>query len=52
MVKNHQIPILNPDLTFSTFFGSLGTEDGQLHRPKDVAFESDGNVYVADNEKH
>ena len=45
---NHCIQILNPDLTFSSSFGSKGSGNGQFNAPYDVAFDSTGNVYVAD----
>ena len=50
--ENHRIQILNPDLTFHKSFASQGYGDGELNRPKDLAFDSKGNVYVADNENH
>ena len=43
---DHCIQILNPDLTFSSIFGSPGSGDGQFLDPYDVAFDSTGNVYV------
>ena len=46
--SNHRIQILNPDLTFSSSFGCLGSDNGQFQNPYDVAFDSTGNVYVAD----
>ena len=46
--NNHRIQILNPDLTFSSSFGSHGSDNGQFQHPWDVAFDSKGNVYVAD----
>ena len=45
---NHRIQILNPDLSFSSSFGSEGSNDGQLQYSLDVAFDSTGHVYVAD----
>ena len=45
---NHCIKILNPDLTFSSSFGSHGSGNGQFQAPYDVACDSTGNVYVAD----
>ena len=45
---NHRIQILNPDLTFSSSFGSKGSDNGQFQSPLDVAFDNTGNVYVAD----
>ena len=47
--RNHRIQILNPDLTFSSSFGSYGRDNGQFGYPLDVAFDSTGNVYVADS---
>lgn len=44
--KNNRIQILNPDLTFHSNLA------GQFNEPKDVAFDSHGSVYVADNEHH
>ena len=50
--SGHRIQILNPDLTFSGYFGSKGDEDGQFVHPWDVACDSVGNVYVADSDNH
>ena len=50
--RNHRIQILNPDLTFSSSFGSCGSLDGQFQCPLDVAFDNIGNVYVADASNH
>jgi tripartite motif-containing protein 2/3/tripartite motif-containing protein 71 len=50
--SNHRIQILNPDLTFSSSFGSEGRGNGHLNIPRDVAFDSTGNVYVADGGNH
>ena len=44
--NNHRVQILNPDLSFSTSFRSLGNSSCE------VAFDSRGNVYVADSENH
>ena len=49
---NHCIKILKPDLTFSNSFGSQGSGDGEFMYPRDVAFDSTGNVYVADFNNH
>ena len=46
---NHRIQILNPDLTFSSSFGSPGSGNGQFSYPWDVACDSTGNMYVADS---
>ena len=50
--RNHRIRILNSDLTFSSSFGSYGSNNGQLKYPSDVACDSNGNVYVADSGNH
>ena len=47
---NHCIQILNPDLTFYRKFGEHGTNNGQFGYIYDTAFDSTGNVYVADRE--
>ena len=47
--NNHRIQILNPDLTFSSTFGSRGRANGQFNYPWDVTFDSTGDVYVADS---
>ena len=44
--KNNRIQVLNPDLTFSSYL------HGNFNQPKDLAFDSAGNVYIADNENH
>ena len=50
---NHCVQILNPDLTFSSSFGSRGSSaNGQFQNPYDVAFDSRGNVYVVDGGNH
>ena len=43
---NQRIQVLKPDLTFSSSFGSRGSDNGQFQNPLDVAFDSTGNVYV------
>lgn len=38
--------------TFVTTFGSLGSGDGQLSTPDQIAVDPAGNVYVADGDNH
>ena len=45
---DHLLEILNPELKFSSNFCSQGSENGQFQFPWDVAFDSSGNMYVAD----
>jgi tripartite motif-containing protein 2/3/tripartite motif-containing protein 71 len=49
---NGCILILDPDLTLSSSFGSEGSGNGQFLSPCGVAFDSTGNVYVADSGNH
>ena len=50
---NHRIQILNFDLSTSIFsFGKKGSGEGCLGYPNSVAFDSTGNVYVADSKNH
>ena len=49
---NNRLQILNADLTFFSYFGSKGSDNGEFDRPQGVAFDSTGNVYVADCENH
>lgn len=51
-VYNHRIHILNHDLTFYNIFGSHGTGEGQLNKPRGIAFDITGNLYVVDSENH
>ena len=47
--EGHQVMILNPDLTFYDSFGKYGYGNGQFSFPWDVAFDNNGNVYIADS---
>uniref|UniRef100_A0A1X7UZ81 B box-type domain-containing protein n=1 Tax=Amphimedon queenslandica TaxID=400682 RepID=A0A1X7UZ81_AMPQE len=47
---NHRVQVLNPDLTFSHSFGSIGLANGQFQYPRDIAIDSQGLVYVADRD--
>ena len=49
---NHRIQVLNPDLTFSHSFGSIGSANGQFQYPRDIAIDSKGLVYVTDDDNH
>lgn len=50
---NHLVKIINPDhLSLEGCIGDEGSHDGQFKNPWDVAFDSDGNVYVADKTNH
>ena len=50
-VGNYRVQVLNEDLSFSHTFGKEGTKQGQFLRPYDVAFDSEGMVYVTDEER-
>ena len=47
--QNNRIQMMNADLTFFSSFGSQGSGNGQFNYPWDIAFDSTGNVYVADS---
>ena len=49
---NHRVQILNADLTFSSTFGSHGSDNGQFKNPNGICCDSTGNVYVADYSNH
>ena len=44
----HCIHVFNPDLTFSSTFGSHGSTPGRFCWPDNIAFDSSGNFYVTD----
>ena len=48
-VYNNRIHVLNYDLTFNNIIGSQGIGDGQFVKPRGIAFDSNGNVYVSDS---
>ena len=47
--RSYRVQILNPDLTYHGEFGRKGTGSGQFYGSRGIAFDSSGNVYVADN---
>ena len=49
---NHQIQILNADLTFHSSFGKHGSDKGDFKYPAGITFDPTGNVYVADSNNH
>ena len=46
--SKHQIVVLNSDLSISSAFDGKGSAKGKLQLPKGIAFDSIGNVLVAD----
>ncbi len=51
--ENHRIQILNGnDLTFVKSFGKYGSGPGEFNRPRDIVFDSDGNIFVTDVDNH
>ena len=50
--ENTRVQILNEDLTFCSTFGSRGSGNGQFQWPREISFDSTGNVYVADQNNH
>ena len=45
---NHRVQMLNPQGQFKGQLGSLGDSPGQFSRPKGVAVDSFGHIYVVD----
>jgi DNA-binding beta-propeller fold protein YncE len=45
---NFRVQMFSRDRVFLRAFGSLGERTGTLLRPKGVAFDSEGNIYLAD----
>ena len=48
-VYNHRIHVLNHDLTFNSTLGRYGKGEGQFKKPRGIAFDSKGNIYVSDD---
>jgi sugar lactone lactonase YvrE len=49
---NHRITKLDPEGHFLRCWGGEGTEPGQFQRPRALALDPDGNLYVADACNH
>jgi DNA-binding beta-propeller fold protein YncE len=45
---NFRVQALTPDGQFVDSFGKLGTQTGTLNRPKGIAADSEGHLYVVD----
>jgi sugar lactone lactonase YvrE len=45
---NFRVQIFESDVTYVDEFGSVGVYPGQFSRPKGVAADPDGNIYVTD----
>ena len=50
--NNHRVQVLNPDLTYSSTFGTNGSNNGEFNHPRHISTDRDGNVYVADRNNH
>ncbi|CAI7992479.1 RING finger protein nhl-1, partial [Geodia barretti] len=50
--NNHRVQVLNPDLTYSSSFGTNGSNNGEFNHPRHISTDRDGNVYVADSGNH
>ena len=48
-VINTRIQVLNPEGLFVEFIGGWGVEKGEFFRPKGVAIDKDGRVFVSDS---
>ncbi len=48
---NHRIQVLNSDLTFSSMFGSDGSDPGQFRFPDGLNVDRTGKIFVADCNK-
>lgn len=48
-VINTRVQVLNPDGLFVAFIGGWGVEKGEFFRPKGVAIDKEGRVFVSDS---
>ncbi len=48
-VINTRVQVLNPEGLFVSFIGGWGVEKGEFFRPKGVAVDRDGRVFVSDS---
>ena len=46
--ENHIIAVANEDMKLEFTFGKCGSKEGELNKPRDIAINSQGMVYVAD----
>lgn len=49
---DHRIQIFNPDGSFYGAFGGYGSGNYQFKAPSGLAFDAQGNLYVADSDNH
>jgi sugar lactone lactonase YvrE len=45
---NFRVQVFSPEGKFLKKFGAMGAQFGQFSRPKGIAVDAEGNVYVAD----
>ena len=47
-LRNNRIQVFDLELSFITSFGTKGSGEGQYEGPNDLAFDSQGNIYVSE----
>ena len=50
--NNGRIQVFDSDLNFVRSFGIRGDGSGQLKKPRDIDFDSHGNMFILDSSKH